>query len=103
MGIPCYLDKLSPQAWQLPEGARYRERPFDFGKIWWAHRFAQLGYSSMYMDNDVVLQKDPISAEFLQTSYDIQVIDDTHQPGQLQIALTANGPVGMFKTSFLLV
>lgn len=73
MGIPCYLDSASPQAWQLPEGARYRERPFDFGKIWWSLRFAQLGYTSLYMDNDVVLREDPIKPEMLHTPYDIQV------------------------------
>lgn len=73
MGIPCYLDRASPQEWQLPEGARYRKRPFDYGKIWWSLRFAELGYSSMYMDNDVVLQEDPIRPEILQSAYDIQV------------------------------
>ncbi len=41
--MPCFLDKLSPDELAWPEGARYRRRPFDFGKIWWSLRMAELG------------------------------------------------------------
>ena len=43
LGVPCFLDKLSPDELAWPEGARYRRRPFDFGKIWWSLRMAELG------------------------------------------------------------
>ena len=41
--MPCFLDKLSPDELAWPENARYRGRPFDFGKIWWSLRMAELG------------------------------------------------------------
>ena len=73
LGIPCYLDNASPQAWQLPENARYRERPYDYGKIWWSLRMAQLGYTALYLDNDVAVLKDPITPAYVGSPYDIQV------------------------------
>ena len=74
----CYLDEMSPRSWEFPEGHRYGERPYDFGKIWWSLHLAQLGYSSLYLDNDVAAIKDPLAADIVQSPYDLQVtIPDT--------------------------
>ena len=73
LGIPCYLDNVSPHAWELPEGARYRERPYDYGKVWWSLRMAQLGYTALYLDNDVTVLADPITSAYVGSPYDVQV------------------------------
>jgi hypothetical protein len=69
----CYLDEMSPRSWEFPEGHRYGERPYDFGKIWWSLHLAQLGYTSLYLDNDVATIKDPLAADIVQSPYDLQV------------------------------
>ena len=71
--MPCYLDEMSPRSWDFPEGHRYGERPYDFGKIWWSLHLAQLGYASLYLDNDVAAIKDPLAADIVQSPYDLQV------------------------------
>lgn len=73
LNVPCYLDELSPRSWEFPEGHRYGERPWDFGKIWWSLRLAQLGYASLYLDNDVAAVKDPLAIDIVQSPYDLQV------------------------------
>lgn len=64
---------MSPRSWEFPDGHRYGERPWDFGKIWWSLHLAQLGYSSLYLDNDVAAIKDPLAADIVQSPYDLQV------------------------------
>lgn len=76
LNVPCYLDELSPRSWEFPEGHRYGERPWDFGKIWWSLRLAQLGYASLYLDNDVAAVKDPLAADIVQSPYDLQGLSD---------------------------
>ena len=73
MNIPCYLDDVSPKSHDFPKGHRYGQRPYDFGKIWWSLRLAQLGYTSLYLDNDVAAVKDPLAADIVQSPYDLEV------------------------------
>ena len=73
MNMPCYLDEVSPRSSDFPEGHRYGKRPWDFGKIWWSLRLAQLGYTSLYLDNDVAAMRDPLAAHVLESPYDLQV------------------------------
>jgi hypothetical protein len=73
LNVPCYLDEMSPRSWEFPAGHRYGERPWDFGKIWWSLHLAQLGYTSLYLDNDVAAIKDPLAADIVQSPYDLQV------------------------------
>jgi hypothetical protein len=46
-------------------------RTFDYAKNFWALRFAEHGYTSLYLDTDVVVLKHPF--KFYIPSYDIQV------------------------------
>ena len=73
LGIPCYLDDLSPRSHEFPEGHRYGQRPWDFGKIFWALRLAELGYTSLYLDNDVACMADPLAPDITGSPYDLQV------------------------------
>jgi hypothetical protein len=54
MGIPCYLDRLSPTEEYWPSDARYRKRPFDFGKIWWSMHMAELGWDLLPNHDDIL-------------------------------------------------
>ena len=53
-----------------------RGRHYDFGKIWWALKFAELGYTSLYLDNDVVVLADPLAAQWTAAPYDVQGLSD---------------------------
>ena len=71
--MPCYLDDLSPRGGEFPEGHRYGKRPWDFGKIYWSLRLAELGYTSLYLDNDVACMTDPLAADIVTSPFDVQV------------------------------
>lgn len=71
--MPCYLDDMSPRGGDFPAGHRYGQRPWDFGKIYWALTLAELGYTSLYLDNDVACMDDPLPADILSAPYDLQV------------------------------
>lgn len=73
LGMPCYLDDLSPRGGEFPEGHRYGKRPWDFGKIYWSLKLAELGYTSLYLDNDVACMTDPLAANIVTSPFDIQV------------------------------
>ncbi len=90
--IPCYLDEVSPKSYDFPEGHRYGERPWDFGKIWWSLRLAQLGYTSLYLDNDVAAVKDPLAANIMQSPYDLEV---RHRHRSLLVAVNMRAMHGV--------
>mgnify|MGYP001074147781 CR=1 FL=1 len=64
----CFLASIQSSATE-PEPVPCRT--FDFAKNFWALRFGELGYTSLYLDTDVIVLKDPF--KHYQASYDIQV------------------------------
>ena len=87
---------MSPHHWELPEGTRYRERPYDYGKVWWSLRMAQLGYTALYLDNDVAVLTDPITPAYVGSPYDIQARADQEPRAAARNARPARARTSIF-------
>mmetsp|Transcript_1768 Transcript_1768/g.5121 ORF Transcript_1768/g.5121 Transcript_1768/m.5121 type:complete len:434 (+) Transcript_1768:363-1664(+) len=100
MGMPCYLDDMSPRGGDFPAGHRYGQRPWDFGKIYWALTLAELGYTSLYLDNDVACMDDPLPADILSAPYDLQGLSDFRDAELRKLGEVLDNRCSLYRTKF---